>query len=311
MKRFIVLLILLICCNAYAGPPSRIKTYETGTTILASDVSANEDAIFNYLQAGVDTFSSGSIVDADIATSASIDDSKIDLSAVAQATEFVGAVTFNNISDLGAVSTTGAITLGGKLTAGANEIEGSNFDINGGTIDEVTLDGANVDSASLTGMLFVNDSSDNLSQLGSQGTTGQWLQSANPGNNPTWAGYNTEGGAEAINDVTVSIATKDVWVDVTGLSVSVTTTETTDGIYSTNFYSTEASGTPTLEYKLIRGATVIDSVTGITDNGFHALADKDAALAAGTYTIKLQVRNTNATDNAIVSGSINVVMVGG
>ncbi len=33
----------------------------------------------------------------------------------------------------------GAFTLGGKLTAGANEIEGSNFDINGGTIDGVTI----------------------------------------------------------------------------------------------------------------------------------------------------------------------------
>ncbi|KKL08813.1 hypothetical protein LCGC14_2572110, partial [marine sediment metagenome] len=31
------------------------------------------------------------------------------------------------------------MTLGGKLTAGANEIEGSNFDINGGTIDGVTI----------------------------------------------------------------------------------------------------------------------------------------------------------------------------
>jgi len=36
------------------------------------------------------------------------------------------------------VTTTGTISLGGKLTAGSNEIEGSNFDINGGTIDGVT-----------------------------------------------------------------------------------------------------------------------------------------------------------------------------
>ena len=42
-------------------------------------------------------------------------------------------------ADLGAVTTTGTIGLGGKLTAGSNEIEGSNFDINGGAIDAVTI----------------------------------------------------------------------------------------------------------------------------------------------------------------------------
>ncbi len=45
----------------------------------------------------------------------------------------------------GIVTTTGltipAFTLGGKLTAGASEIEGSAFDINGGTMAGVTLDG--------------------------------------------------------------------------------------------------------------------------------------------------------------------------
>jgi hypothetical protein len=36
----------------------------------------------------------------------------------------------------------GAVTLGGKITGGTEEIEGSSFDINGGTIDGVTLFGS-------------------------------------------------------------------------------------------------------------------------------------------------------------------------
>lgn len=45
---------------------------------------------------------------------------------------------FTTITALGNVTTTGTFGLGGKLTAGANEIEGSAFDINGGTIDGIT-----------------------------------------------------------------------------------------------------------------------------------------------------------------------------
>ena len=45
-------------------------------------------------------------------------------------------------ANLGTVTTTGTIGLGGKLTAGSTEIEGSNFDINGGDISAATISGA-------------------------------------------------------------------------------------------------------------------------------------------------------------------------
>ena len=48
---------------------------------------------------------------------------------------------------MGALELTGGLTLGGKLTAGANEIEGSVFDINGGTIDGVTITSPNLNEA--------------------------------------------------------------------------------------------------------------------------------------------------------------------
>jgi len=45
-------------------------------------------------------------------------------------------------ANLGAVTTTGAIGLGGTFTGGANTISGTAFDMNGGTLGGVTLDGA-------------------------------------------------------------------------------------------------------------------------------------------------------------------------
>ena len=53
-------------------------------------------------------------------------------------------------ANLGTVTTTGTIGLGGKLTAGSTEIEGSNFDINGGTIDGCTITGNIIGNASGT-----------------------------------------------------------------------------------------------------------------------------------------------------------------
>jgi trimeric autotransporter adhesin len=47
----------------------------------------------------------------------------------------INAVTITTLTS----TTINAFTLGGKLTAGANEVEGSNFDINGGTIDGCTI----------------------------------------------------------------------------------------------------------------------------------------------------------------------------
>lgn len=53
--------------------------------------------------------------------------------------EFLSSPTIQGTVDPGTGLTIPAFTLSGKLTAGANEIEGSAFDINGGTIDGVTL----------------------------------------------------------------------------------------------------------------------------------------------------------------------------
>lgn len=58
-----------------------------------------------------------------------------------------GLVHFGDDLDFTAGKGIGAFTLGGKLTAGAVEIEGSAFDINGGTIDGVTFGNITMDGA--------------------------------------------------------------------------------------------------------------------------------------------------------------------
>lgn len=72
-------LALIIALFSIAAAPTRVSTYTTGTTIRSADVTANENAIFNYLQAGVDTFSAGSIMNAAISSSAAIAYSKLNL----------------------------------------------------------------------------------------------------------------------------------------------------------------------------------------------------------------------------------------
>ena len=187
MKKLILLLIPFLI----AAAPSRVSTYVSGTTISSTAVTANEDALFNYVQKGVDTIKDGSIINADLSGSAAIAASKLNLTTIAQ------PVSFTTIPTLGTV-TTGIIS-GIDLNGGAIDgvIIGSStapnvqdIDINGGTLDSVNIGGTTA-----TGELIVNDANDYADGLGSQGTAGQYLQSAGAGVNPTWAGVSSGGWA--------------------------------------------------------------------------------------------------------------------
>lgn len=89
MKKLMALGIGLLMCMGAA--PSRTYTYTAGQIISPTEVSTNEDSIFTYLQAGVDTYSSGSVNSAaiadgsianiDISSSAAIVYSKLSLAS--------------------------------------------------------------------------------------------------------------------------------------------------------------------------------------------------------------------------------------
>lgn len=98
MRHGLLLSLSLLLCTGAA--PSRIVNYQSGTEIEDSDVESNEDAVFDYLQAGVDTYAANSITTEAIAT---------------------GAVTSNDILD-GTIQTTDlgfAIAGGALLPSGA------------------------------------------------------------------------------------------------------------------------------------------------------------------------------------------------
>ncbi len=104
-KIFLFLTITSLSSICFASPPTRQNVYTPGEVILSSDVSANENVIFNYLQSGVDTISDGVIVNADISGSANIQSDKFNLTSVAQ-----------NISNTGTFANTGNATVTGTLT---------------------------------------------------------------------------------------------------------------------------------------------------------------------------------------------------
>ena len=87
-----LLLSLFLASPAWAAAPSRTHTYTTGETIDPSKVTTNEDNVFSYLQAGVDTYAAGSV------NAAAIADNAVGSSEIA-----AGAV------DAGDMATTGTI----------------------------------------------------------------------------------------------------------------------------------------------------------------------------------------------------------
>lgn len=97
--------LVFLTTSVNAAPPTRQAVYTPSTTILSADVTANENVIYNYLQAGVDTYADGSIVNADVSGSANIQSDKLNLTSIAQ-----------SIANTGTFANTGNATITGTLT---------------------------------------------------------------------------------------------------------------------------------------------------------------------------------------------------
>jgi len=200
MKKLLLILILLITTNVYGAPPTRDNTYTSGDLIRAADVTANEDAIFNYLSAGVDTYADGTIVNADVNSSAAIQSDKLTLTSIAQDVAITSAGSFDNngtsqfdgtVTIAAALTCSAAATFSGDVTlgdgtddtltinsddgitftpaatwtfTGAQTVSGTWTDLGTVTtanIDGGTLDGVQIGGATTTGTIFYNDASDN------------------------------------------------------------------------------------------------------------------------------------------------------
>lgn len=113
MKKYIIFLFIPFLLGA---APSRQATYTTNTVISSVDVTANEDAMFNYMQAGVDTYAPLSISNAAVSATANIQSDKLNLTSIAQA---VGITAGGSLDNNGTTTLDGTVTMTNDVTIGA------------------------------------------------------------------------------------------------------------------------------------------------------------------------------------------------
>lgn len=194
IKKFI-LLFLLIPTISFATPPTRQFAYESGSTILSDENTANEDSIYNYLQAGVDTYSDASIFNADISTSANIQSDKLNLTAIAQAVGITSGGSFDNNGTTkldGAVTVTATTTFAGATISNLGTV--TTADINGGTIDGTAIGASSTSTGAFSTLkVATTNQGDVLYDNGTSfirltpGVSGQFLKTNGAAANPAWA----------------------------------------------------------------------------------------------------------------------------
>ena len=139
MKKLLILLLIPFLLGA---APSRPYSYSTGNTILASEVNSDLNTLYNYMTLGVDSFLDGTIVNADVHSSANVQSDKLNLTAIAQAVGITSSGSFSNAGDFTQTGT--SATFAGVTIADLGTVTTSiltTTDINGGTIDGVTIGG--------------------------------------------------------------------------------------------------------------------------------------------------------------------------
>lgn len=163
MRKLIIFLLLIFTATTVYAVPSRVYTYTSDEVIVSSEVTANEDAIFNYLTSGVDTFADNSIVNADINASANIQSDKLNLTAISQGVSITsgGSLTNAGTSALsGVITLSGATTVSGTFaatsTSALSNATITTADINAGTFDG-TIGGTT--PAAITGTTIKADTS--------------------------------------------------------------------------------------------------------------------------------------------------------
>ncbi len=188
-KLNLILLALFMASPVYAAAPTRAFNYVAHTTIDPAQNNTNENALYSYLQAGVDTYSSGSITNDAISGSAAISASKLNLIGITQ-----------NITNTGSITNTGAFNNTGDVTiTGSFSVSGSGNSISGGlgatpigailpsTGKFTTLEATTTFKSGTThqgDILYDNGTS--IIRL-VPGTDGQFLKTQGASANPIWA----------------------------------------------------------------------------------------------------------------------------
>src|SRR3990167_9509891 len=213
-------LVLFLAIISLGAAPSRTQTYTPGEIISSSEVTENENNIYNYLQVGVDTYADGSIVNADISSSANIQSDKLNLTSIAQAmavtssgsfansgtTTLNGDMTFGNgtgdditINAPAGITYTPAATwtfTGNQTVSGTWADLGivTTADINGGTVDGTNIGATTTGTGAFSTLkVGTTNQGDILYDNGTSlvrivpGTAGQYFRTGGAAENPSWA----------------------------------------------------------------------------------------------------------------------------
>lgn len=88
-----ILFIFIFIGNIYAAAPNRTYNYVSQATINPDENNANENALYSYVQTGVDTYKALSISDAAISNTAAIAYTKLNLTGSVAKTDLASSVT--------------------------------------------------------------------------------------------------------------------------------------------------------------------------------------------------------------------------
>lgn len=164
--------LILLALLSIAAAPNRQFNYTSHTTIDPVQNNTNENLLFSYLQAGVDTYSSGSITNDAVSASAAIAYSKLNL---------LNSVTNADINSSAAI-------VGSKLDLTSPGAIGSTS-ANTGTFTTLTGTDVIVNSTFKLGSThqgdILYDNGTSLVRL-TPGTSGQFLKTQGASANPTW-----------------------------------------------------------------------------------------------------------------------------
>ena len=231
--------------------------------------------------------------------------------AASQTCADLGTVTtgaFTTITNLGNVTTTGTVGLGGKLTAGSNEIEGSNFDIDGGDISASTISGGLTWSASqdLNGQNLTNvniDSGDISSASISGGLTWSADQDFNHRNLT-----NIDIDSGAIDGTVIGGASPQAgtFTTINGTEINANIATNNIGIGTTALNSVTSG-----DYNVALGAAALTAVIGTNNSvaiGHQTLEDNTAAecTAVGGAAMRENVGGTGNTGIGFQASALNV-----
>ena len=209
-----------------------------------------------------------------------------------------------------------AFTLGGKLTAGSNEIEGSNFDITGGTVAGVTASSLTVNSGTVGGSLTWSASQN----LGSSVLTNVNIDSGTI-NGITTFGIKQSGtsyelqiaaGSSAFSAnriVTIEPNNAARELDLSGdltlgnafttgsHALTLTTTGTTNVTFPTTGTLATIAGNETLTNK----ALTLPAISSISNSGTVTIPTGTRTLVARDTTDTLTNKTINASNNTVTN----------